>query len=115
MRVLDWKVRGFRLVDVVALGLLIVLMFGVYLAKTLAGRERGEIARVEKQISQERQRVRLLEAEVAHLETPARIERLSGDYLCMATPVAEREIAPEALAKHAFEETPKDKAAGVSP
>ena len=109
MRVLDWKVRGFRLVDVIALVLLIVLMFGVYLAKTLAGRERGEIARVEKQISQERQRVRLLEAEVAHLETPARSERLSGDYLGMAPPVAEREIGPEALADHAVEGPPKSK------
>ncbi|MCC7265845.1 MAG: cell division protein [Caulobacteraceae bacterium] len=109
MRVLDWKVRGFRLVDLVALGLLIVLMLGVYLAKTLAGRERGEIARVEKQISQERQRVRLLEAEVAHLEAPARIERLSVDYLGMAPPVAAREIAPQALAEHAVEEPPKRK------
>ena len=116
MRVFDWKVRGFRLVDVLGLGLLIVLAFGVYLAKTFAGRERSEIVQVERQIGAERQRVRLLEAEVAHLETPARIERLSADHLGMAPVVAAREIAPEALAEHAVEKAPKDKpvVAGVS-
>lgn len=107
MKVLDWKIRGFRLVDVVALGLLLVLMLGVYLAKTFAGRERGEIAHVERQIADERQRVRLLQAEVAHLEAPARIERLSGEYLGMAPPVADREIAPDAMAQHAVEDPNK--------
>jgi cell division protein FtsL len=113
MKVLDWRVRGFRLVDVMALGLLIVLMLGVYLAKTFAGRERGEIARVERQIANERQRVRLLQAEVAHLETPARIERLSGQYLGMAPPMADREISPEALAEHAVEAPDKTKPKGA--
>ena len=54
MSLLDRKVRGFKLVDVVALGLLAALVLGVYLAKTMAGRERTEIARVERQISAER-------------------------------------------------------------
>ncbi|MBW8815372.1 MAG: cell division protein [Caulobacterales bacterium] len=75
------RIRGFRLVDLVALGLLMVIILGVYLAKTMAGRERAEIASVEKQIGGEKDRIRLLQAEVAHLEQPGRIERLSVTYL----------------------------------
>ena len=41
MSLLDRKVRGFKLVDVVALALLAALVLGVYLAKTIAGRERA--------------------------------------------------------------------------
>ena len=51
MSLLDRRVRGFRLVDVVALALLIALVMSVYLAKTIAGRERTEIALVERQIA----------------------------------------------------------------
>jgi hypothetical protein len=78
MMLLDRKVRGFRLVDLVALGLLTCLILGVYLAKTVAGRERAEIASVERQIAAEKARIRLLTAEVTLLEQPARIERLSS-------------------------------------
>jgi hypothetical protein len=81
MSLLDRKVRGFRLIDLVALGALTVLILGVYLAKTMAGSERAEIARVERQIDLEKERIRLLQAEVSHLEQPARIEHLSETYL----------------------------------
>ena len=66
------RVWGFRLIDVIGVGLLIALILSVYLAKTFAGRERGEIARVESEIATEHNRVRLLQAEVAHLERPDR-------------------------------------------
>jgi hypothetical protein len=89
---LNRRVRGFRLVDLVALGLLTVLILGVYLAKTMAGGERSRIAAVERQIGEEKARVRLLQAEVSHLEQPARIERLSETYLGLA-PVSERRVA----------------------
>jgi cell division protein FtsL len=92
MNWLNRRVRGFRLVDLVALGLLVVLILGVYLAKTVAGGERAKIATVERQIVAEKARIRLLQAEVSHLEQPARIERLSETYLGLA-PVAERRIA----------------------
>jgi len=96
MSVLSLKVRGFRLIDVIALGLLIALVLGVYLAKTVAGKERTEIARVEQQIAVEKSRIRLLEAEVAHLEQPGRMERLAG-YLGMKPIEAARETTPEGL------------------
>lgn len=85
------RVRGFRLVDLIAAGLLVAVILGVYLAKTLAGRERTEIANVTRQIDAELQRIRLLEAEVAHLEQPGRIERLAVVYLKMSPVTAHRE------------------------
>ncbi len=81
---LNHRVRGFRLIDLICLGVLTVLILGVYLAKTIAGRERTEIARIDRQIGEEKARIRLLQAEVSHLEQPARIERLSEAYLGLA-------------------------------
>jgi hypothetical protein len=97
MSLLDRKVRGFRLVDLVAAALLVVLILGVYLAKTMAGRERAEIARTERQIGEEKARIRLLQAEVAHLEEPGRLERLSTGYLGMAPVPIKHEIGPDGL------------------
>ncbi|WP_091740547.1 cell division protein FtsL [Phenylobacterium immobile] len=81
MSLFDRRVRGFRLVDLAAMGVLAAMILGVYLAKTFAGRERAEIASVTRQIDGERARIRLLKAEVSHLEQPGRIERLSESYL----------------------------------
>lgn len=71
------RVRGFRVVEVVGGGILLTLFTSVYLAKTFAGRELQEIGRIEQQIDDEAVRKRLLEAEVAHLEQPRRIEQLA--------------------------------------
>lgn len=98
MSLFDHKVRGFRLVDLVCAGLLVVLVFGVYLAKTMAGRERTEIAKVERQIREERARIRLLQAEVAHLEEPARLEKLSTAYLGLAPVSIKRDVNAAGLA-----------------
>ncbi|HEX6866497.1 MAG TPA: cell division protein, partial [Caulobacteraceae bacterium] len=62
--------RSFRVIDIVALGVLVALILILYLAKTFAGDERSQIARVEHQISEEKARVRVLRAEVAYLEKP---------------------------------------------
>ncbi|MDB5447096.1 MAG: hypothetical protein JWQ97_2413 [Phenylobacterium sp.] len=97
MSLLDRKVRGFRLVDLVAAALLVMLFLGVYLAKTMAGRERAEIASVERQIGEEKARIRLLQAEVAHLEEPARLEHLSEAYLGMAPVSIRHDLSPDAL------------------
>ena len=90
--------RGFRIIELTGLAVLLVLMLVVYLAKTFGGTERSEIAHVERQISQERTRVRLLRAEVAHLEQPERLERLSRQYLGMEPIGAKREIAADSIA-----------------
>lgn len=97
MMLLERRVRGFRLVDLVALGLLVVLILGVYLAKTIAGRERAEIAKVERQIGAEKARIRLLQAEVSHLEQPGRIGHLSQAYLGLEPVSVKRETTTEGL------------------
>ena len=91
------RVRGFRVIEVIAMGLLWVTALAVYLGKTGAGGERADIAQVERDIGQEHRRLKVLRAEVAYLEQPERIERLSEQYLGLQ-PVAEKhETPPEAL------------------
>lgn len=99
MSLLTKRVRGVRVLDMIGLGLLITLILSVYLAKTIAGRERTEIASVERQIDAEHERIRLLQAEVSHLERPERIEQLSTSYLGLAPINAKRETTPETLAE----------------
>lgn len=99
MSLLTKRIRGVRVLDMIGLGLLITLILSVYLAKTIAGRERTEIASVERQIDAEHERIRLLQAEVSHLERPDRIEQLSTSYLGMAPVNAKRETTPENLAE----------------
>jgi hypothetical protein len=78
------RIRGVRLVNVWGAGLLLVLVIALYLLKTFAGGERADIAQTELQIADEQRRIRLLHAELAYLEQPARIAHLSEQYLGMA-------------------------------
>ena len=71
------RVRGVRVVNLWALGVLLVLVFALYLVKTFADSERIDIGDTETQIAQEQRRIVLLRAEVAFLERPQRIERLA--------------------------------------
>lgn len=107
------RVRGFRLLDLVGISLLVAIILGVYLAKTMAGRERAEIAQIERQIAAEKARIRLLQAEVAHLEQPGRLERLSVTYLKMEPVSAHREATPDQIIDLARAGPPK-KAKAVS-
>ena len=75
------RVRGVRVINLWGGGLLLVLVIGLYLLKSLGGGERADIAHAEDQIADEQNRIRLLNAEVAYLEQPTRIARLSEDYL----------------------------------
>ncbi|PIB91126.1 cell division protein [Caulobacter sp. FWC2] len=127
----DRRIRGFRIVEVAGMGVLLTLVTSVYLAKTFAGRERQEISRIEQEIGDEGVRKRLLEAEVAHLEQPRRIEQLaqmmqlkpiapdheiSEDALIDVArrrelpraPISAAPVAPEALAADAPEAVPDD-------
>lgn len=98
MSLLDRRLLGFRTLDVFLAVFLVALILGVYLAKTLAGGERGRIAAAERQIAQERQRIVLLEAEVAHLERPERLTALARAYAGLGPVAANREITPQGLA-----------------
>jgi cell division protein FtsL len=93
---LNRSLRGFRLVEFGALLVLLVMALGVYMAKAAAGRERADITTVQAQIDDESKRLRLLQAEVAHLEEPERLVRLSAQ-IGLAPTGARHQGAPEEL------------------
>lgn len=76
-RLLNWKVRGIRWIDIIGGVAVAVMVLSVYVAKAAADREDRRIAQIEREISENRQRVRLLRAEIARLEQPGRLESLS--------------------------------------
>ncbi|ENZ82649.1 MULTISPECIES: hypothetical protein [Caulobacter] len=136
--VFNRRIRGFRVVEVAGLGILLTLVTSVYLAKTFAWRERQEIGHIQQEIDDEGVRKRLLEAEVAHLEQPRRIEQLAvmmhlqpiaptheitEDALIDVArrhelpraPIAAAPVAPDALAADAPEAVPDDNAPPPTP
>jgi len=78
-RLYGWKIRGVRWIEIAGVLLVAAMVFSVYLAKAAAARESARISDLERQISDNGQRVRLLRAEVARLEQPNRLEALSRD------------------------------------
>jgi cell division protein FtsL len=97
MRLLQSRFRGFRIIEIFAFVCVIALAFGVYLAKTRAGRERSKITVIERQIAEEQRKLKLLRAEVAHLEQPERLEQLSTQHLGLQAVDGTREALPETL------------------
>jgi hypothetical protein len=91
------RFRGFRVIDLVALTVLLVLALASYAFKTFAEGMGANTADVETQIAQEDRRIRLLKAEIAHLDDPGRIERLSGQYLSLQAADPKQETTAEAL------------------
>ena len=88
------RLRGFRIIELVAFCCLTVLVFSVYFSKAHAGHETAEITDVDQQITDTQRRVRLLNAELAHLEAPARLEVLSQQYLGLA-PIPAKHETPD--------------------
>ena len=86
------RVRGVRVLDLMAGAVLLVLALGSYAFKTMAEAQGAGAADIQAQISQEERRIRLLKAEISHLEAPSRIETLATQYLQMAAPDAKHEI-----------------------
>jgi cell division protein FtsL len=91
------RTRGFRTINVLLTSMLVVLAVGVNLAKTFAGKERSEIVSTERAIRDEARQIRVLQAEVAHLEQPERLERLSRAYLAMAPVSVKQETTVDDL------------------
>lgn len=91
------RVRGIRVINLWGVGLLLVLVLGLYLVKTFAGAERADIDRAEAQIADEQRRIRLLEAEVAFLEQPDRIQKLAEASLRVQPLSGKREMGVDNL------------------
>jgi cell division protein FtsL len=115
MNPLTRRLFGVRVFEVAAFACVLLMMFGVYLAKTNAGRERAKIANVERQIAEERRKLKLLRAEVAHLEQPERLGRLSQSHLGLQPGDGTREALPEALPEVARPAEAKPAAAAPLP
>jgi cell division protein FtsL len=91
------RVRGFRVIDIIAVMVILVTALASYAFKTSAGAEDADASNIEAQIQDEQKRIRLLNAELAHLDDPARIEALSTQYLGLAPIAAKQEIALASL------------------
>lgn len=95
--VFNRRLRGFRVIDLLALTIVGVLALGSYVFTTYAGGQSARIAAVQTQINEENKRIHLLKAEIAHLEDPSRIERLSTQYLGLQPVDPKHDITPDAL------------------
>jgi hypothetical protein len=91
------RIRGFRIVNLLALTVLLVIALGSYALKTLAGTQDAGGVGVEDQIVQEQRRIRMLEAEISTLGGPQRVADLSRQYLSLAAPDAKHDITVDAL------------------
>jgi len=91
------RFRGFRIIDLSAFGFLAVLVLSVYAFKANQGGENARIEDVDDQIASEQRQIRALDAELAHLEEPARLERLSIQYLGLAPTNAKQETNIDSL------------------
>jgi hypothetical protein len=96
-KVFQSRFRGFRIVDLSAFGCLTVLVLSVYAFKANQGGENARIEDVDDQIASEQRQIRVLQAQLAHLEEPERLERLSAQYLGLAPPNAKHETSVDAL------------------
>ena len=93
----DRRVRGFRIIELIGFASVIALILSVYLFKGMAGAEGAQIADTTRQISEEQHKVRALKAELARLESPDRLERLSTTYLNMQAVSTKQEARSETL------------------
>jgi cell division protein FtsL len=93
------RVRGFRIANLVCGMMLLTTVLGVYLAKTTGGDQRSRIASVERQISDERDHIKLLRAEVAYLGRPDRLQTLAEGQLGLAPIAGSRRVSLDELAR----------------
>ncbi len=86
------RIRGFRVIDIAAVLIIVVTALASYAFKTSAGAEDADANGVETQILDQEKRIRLLDAEIARLDDPTRVEALSTQYLGMGPVSARQDI-----------------------
>jgi hypothetical protein len=97
------RIRGFRIVNLLALTVLLVIALGSYALKTLAGAQDAGEVNVEDQILQEQKRIRMLQAEISTLGGPQRVADLSRQYLTLTAPDGRHDFPEDALPAMAAE------------
>jgi cell division protein FtsL len=75
------KAKLMRNLHIVAGVLIIALAVGLYKAKTDAARTETHVRQLQSQIDEREADLRALRAEIAHLESPARVEALAEQHL----------------------------------
>lgn len=91
------RIRGFRIVNLLGLTVLLVIALGSYALKTLAGTQDAGGVGVEDQIVQEQKRIRMLQAEISTLGGPQRVADLSRQYLNLGPVDAKHDFTEDAL------------------
>jgi cell division protein FtsL len=74
--------------------LVVVLVIGLYKAKTDAARTETHVTQLQSQIATEESDQRALRAEIAHLESPEHVQALAQDHLDLS-PGAQGQALPE--------------------
>lgn len=95
--VLSARIRGFRVVNVLGLALLLALAVGGYAFKAIASDQDAKVAALDDQIGQETKRIRMLKLEVARLGAGPRVEALSKARLGLGPMDPHRDISVESL------------------
>lgn len=75
------KAQLTRWLQIGAAILVVALAIGLYKAKTDAARTQSHVRQLERQIDEREADLRALRAEIAHLESPVRVEALAEDHL----------------------------------
>lgn len=77
------KAQLTRLLQIAAVIVIALLAVGLYRAKSDAAHTEARVRQLQSQIEANEADLRALRAEIAHLESPARIERMAEDQLGM--------------------------------
>ena len=73
----------------------ILLVFVLFSIKTRALEARAYVKKLEHKLEQEQAEVRMISAEIAHLESPERLKKLANQYLDLQSVKAEQVLSLE--------------------
>jgi cell division protein FtsL len=91
------KARLIRYAQIAAGVLVVVLAIGLYKAKTDAARTEAHVRQLQNDVDEREADLRALRAEIAHLESPGRVETLAERHLGSATGSSSAALPESAL------------------
>src|SRR4029079_1470251 len=89
------KAQLIRALQIAAAIIVVVLVVGLYKAKSDASKAEAHVRQLHHEIADTEAANRALHAEIAHLESPARVEQLAQEHLDV-TPGGQSAALPEA-------------------
>jgi cell division protein FtsL len=91
------KAKLIRHLQIAAGVLVVVLAIGLYKAKTDAARTESHVRQLQNQIDEREADLRALRAEIAHLESPGRVEQMAEQHLGATTGSSSAALPESAL------------------